>query len=91
MTTEKSITMCAWNQRATPEQKAEFYARANTSYCANWQVIAGRHGVSAQKAAVIEAATIAINEKDPTLPPVLRTSTCSVCAECPFATKAGAV
>jgi len=31
-----------WLQRATTEQKEEFYEPADTSYCSMWQVGAGR-------------------------------------------------
>lgn len=90
MTTDKSIQLNDWLQHASPKQREEFYARAGTSYCAVWQVAAGRRNMSVEKAALVEQATIAIHQVDPSLLPVLRTSTCSVCAECPFATKGGA-
>jgi hypothetical protein len=90
MTTEKFLTVRGWLGQASGEQREELCARAATSYGAQYQVATCRRNISVEKAARIEAATIAINLVDPTLPPVLRTSTCSVCAECPFA-RGGAV
>jgi len=91
MKAEKTIFLTEWRQRATPEQRAALYQYANTSRHSLWQVASGRRGISASKAAEIEAATLAIHDADPTLPPVLRTSTCEACAECPYAKKCGAV
>jgi len=90
MNIEKTISLSAWLERATPEQEAQLYDLADTSYCATWQVANGRRGMSVEKAAQLERATIAINQASPTLPPVLRTSTCAVCAACPFAANGGA-
>lgn len=91
MKPENTIPLNEWLQRATPVQRATLYEQANTSRHATWQVASGRRGISANKAAQLEAATIAIHRDVPTLPPVLRTSTCEACAECPYAKKCGAV
>jgi hypothetical protein len=87
MTTEKTLTLPEWLQKATRAQRNEMYAQAGTSRRAIWQVAAGLRNMSAAKAAQVEQATIAISATSPGLPPVLRTSSCTTCATCPFALK----
>ncbi|MBK4736802.1 hypothetical protein [Noviherbaspirillum pedocola] len=81
----KSITLKEWLQKATPAQRAQLYKDADTSYMSVHQMAVGHRNISPAKAGEIEKATIGINQADPSLPPVLRLTSCAVCAECPFA------
>jgi hypothetical protein len=85
MNHQPTLELAEWLPRASADERRRLAALSDTSLQHLRHIAAGRRGLSARKAAALEAASLEIHVSNLGLPPVLRTSSCAACAVCPQA------
>jgi len=74
-----------WLKEATPALKQLLSKTAGTSEAMYRQWVAGRRGISADKAGALEVAMAEIKQRFPEAPdPLTRGDLCEACKKCPF-------
>ena len=78
-------TLAEWLEKAPDEFRQLLAELASTDSCMYRQWIAGRRGMSAEKAGMLENATRLIKDRHPDAPaPLLRGELCEACQNCEY-------